>query len=138
MEPVPPRSNQEVPVVHVSQSFTVNSCSTSDIRVVLNAADKVRGSFRIFRAYGYGDKELKLRVLDTTKSSEPSQPVLLDLGTVVNEASFDFTAGKSGDYLLIFENKPSSSDTNSQKDIRLKYEITNTATISRQDATTIA
>lgn len=138
MEPVSHRSNQEAPVVHVSQSFTVNPCSTSDIRLVLNAADKVRGSFRILRAYGYGDKELKFRVLDTTKPSKPFQPVLLDLGTVVNEASFDFTASKSGDYLLMFENKPSSSDTSSQKDIQLTYEIINTAVTSGQDVTTKA
>jgi hypothetical protein len=123
METLPDQSNGEVPVVHVSQSFTVNSGSTSDIRLVLNAADKVHGSFRIFRAYGYGDKQLKFRVLDNTETSKLSQPILLDRGMVVKEASFEFTAGGSGDYVLVFDNGPISSDSNSQKEIQLTYEI---------------
>ena len=138
MEPLSHSSNEEEQAVHVSQSFTVNSRSTSNIRVALNAADKVQGSFRISRAYGYGDKELKFKVLDTTETTRPSQPALLDLGTVVNDASFDFTAGRSGDYLLVFDNKPSSPDSNSQKEIDLTYEITNPAITSRRDPTPVA
>lgn len=125
-------------MVHVSQTFTVRSCSTSNIRLVLNAADKVHGSFRIFRAYGYGDKELKFRVLDKTETSQLSQPVLLDLGIVANDASFDFIVARSGNYLLVFDNEPSSSSSNSQKEIQLTYEITNPAVTSRQDATPVA
>jgi len=124
MEALPNRSNEEVSVVRVSQSLTVTSGSTSDIRLVVNAADKVHGSFRILRAYGYGDKALKFRVLERTETSRSSQPAVLDLGTVVNEASFEFTAAKSGDYFLVFDNEPISSDSNSQKEIQLTYEIT--------------
>ena len=135
MEPLSHLSDEEVVVVHVSQSFTINSRSTSDIRVVLSVADKVHGSFSIFRAYGYGDKELKFKVVDATETTRPSQPVVMDLGTVVNDASFDFTAGRSGDYLLVFDNKTSSSDSSSQKEVQLTYEITSPAVTSRHDAT---
>jgi hypothetical protein len=138
MEPLSHPSNKEELAVHVSQSFTLNSRSTSSIRVALNAADKVQGSFRICRAYGYGDKELKFKVLDTTETTRPSQAALLDLGTVVSDASFDFTADRSGDYVLVFDNKPNSPDSNSQKEIQLTYEISNPAITSRQDATPTA
>ncbi len=78
----------EVLAVHVSQTLTVSSCSTRNVPLVLNAADRVLGSFQIFPTYGYGDKELKFRVLDSTNTSQYSQPIILDLGTVVNGASF--------------------------------------------------
>lgn len=138
MEPAPDPSNGEAPVVYVSQTFTVSSSSTSNIRLVLNAADKVHGSFRILRAYGYGDKELKFRVLDKTETSQLSQPVILDLGIVANDASFDFTAARSGNYLLVFDNEPSSSTSSSQKEIQLTYEISNAAVTSRQDVMLLA
>lgn len=123
-----------VPVVHVSQTFTVGSRATNNIQLVLNAAAKVHGSFRISRTYGYGDKEVKFRVLDMTETSQLSQPALLDLGVVANEASFDFTVARMGNYFLVFDNEPSSSTSNSQKEIQLMYEITNPAAAPRQEA----
>jgi hypothetical protein len=110
-------------IVRVSQSFTVKPRSTSNIRVALHAADKVHGSFKIFRTYGFGDKESNFKVVDTTGTAQP-QPVLVDLGTVVDFGSFDFTAGKTGDYLLVFDNNLGSSDSKSQKEIQLSYDIT--------------
>ena len=115
----------EVLAVHVSQTFTVSSCSTRNLPLVLNAADKVHGSFKIFPTYGYGDKELKFRVLDNTYTSQYSQPIILDLGTVVNGASFDFTASRSGNHVLVFDNECASPGSNSQKEIQLTYEINN-------------
>lgn len=120
----PYSSMAEVLTVRVSQTFTVSSCSTRNIPVVLNAADKVDGSFRIFPTYGYGDRELKFRVLDSTDTSQLSHPVLLDLGTVVNGASFDFTAARSGNHVLEFDNECGPAGSNSQKEIQLTYEIT--------------
>ena len=125
--------NEEVPPVRTSQSFPVKSGSTIEIHLVLNASDKVHGSFKILRAYRYGDKELQFKVLDTTETARSSKPVLLDLGKVENDVSFDFIAGSSGDYLLVFDNKPSSSESNSQKEIQLKYEISNLPIKSKQD-----
>ena len=125
----------EALAVHVSQTFTISSCSTRNLPLVLNAADRVLGSFQIFPTYGYGDKELKFRVLDTTNTSQHSQPIILDLGTVVNEASFDFTASRSGNHVLVFDNECGSSCSNSQKEIRLTYEITKPAvTFSKPNA----
>jgi len=115
----------EVLAVHVSQTFTISSCSTRNLPLVLNAADRALGSFQIFPTYGYGDKELKFRVLDSTDTIQYSQPIILDLGTVVNGASFDFTASKSGNHVLVFDNECGSSGSNSQKEVRLTYEITN-------------
>lgn len=138
MGSLPDSSKGEVLAVHVSRTFTVSSCSTNNILLVLNESDKVHGTFRIFRAYGYGDKELKFRVLDKTETSQLVQPVLLDLGMVANDASFDFTATRSGDYVLVFDNEPSSSSSNSRKEILLTYEITNFAVTYRQDAMPIA
>jgi len=115
----------DVLAVHVSQTFTISSCSTRNLPLVLNAADRVLGSFQIFPTYGYGDKELKFRVLDSTDTRQHSQPIILDLGTVVNGASFDFIAGKSGNHILVFDNECGSLGSNSQKEIRLTYEITN-------------
>lgn len=130
-----PWISAEVPAVHVSQTFTISSCSTRNLPLVLNAADRVLGSFQIFPTYGYGDKELKFRVLDSTDTSQHSQPIILDLGTVVNRASLDFTASKSGNHVLVFDNECGSSGSNSQKEIRLTYEITNpTVTLSRPSA----
>ena len=125
----------KVLAVHVSQTFTISSCSTRNLPLVLNAADKVLGSFQIFPTYGYGDKELKFRVLDSTNTSQHSQPIILDLGTVVNGASFDFTASRSGNHVLVFDNECGSSGSNSQKEIRLTYEITKPAvTFSKPNA----
>lgn len=124
MELLADPSSGEVPAVHVLQTFMVGSRSTINIRLVLNVSDKVQGSFKILRVYGYGDNELKFRVLDET---ETSHPVILDLGTVVNDVSFDFTVAKSGGYLLVFDNEPSSSISNSQKEIQLSCEITSAA-----------
>ncbi len=136
---LPYPSMAEVVAVHVSQTFTVSSCSTRNISIVLNAADKVHGSFRIFRVYGYGDKELRFRVLDRTDTSQLSQTILLDLGMVANGASFDFTAGRSGGHTLVFDNECGSSGSNSQKEIQLTYEITNLViTSSKPSATPVA
>src|SRR3990172_10003435 len=99
MVPVPyPWILTEALALHASKTFTVSSCSTTNLPLVLNAADTVHGSFKIFPAYGYGDKELKFRVLDSTDTIQYSQPIILDLGTVVNGASFDFTASRSGNH----------------------------------------
>ena len=125
----------EALAVHVSQTFTISSSSTRNLPLVLSAADKVHGSFQIFPTYGYGDKELKFRVLDSTNTSQYSQPIILDLGTVVNGASFDFTASRSGNHVLVFDNECGSSGSNSQKEIRLTYEITKPAvTFSKPNA----
>jgi hypothetical protein len=125
----------EAPAVHVSQTFTISSCSTRNLPLVLNAADRVLGSFQIFPTYGYGDKELKFRVLDSTDTRQHSQPLILDLGTVVNGASFDFTVSRSGNHILVFDNECGSSGSNSQKEIRLTYEITNpTVAFSKSSA----
>ena len=115
----------EALAVHVSQTFTISSCSTRNLPLVLNAADRVLGSFKFVPSYGYGDRELRFRVLDSTDTIQYSQPIILDLGTVINGASFDFTASKSGNHVLVFDNECGSSGSNSQKEIRLTYEITN-------------
>jgi len=128
----------EVLAVHVSQTFSVSSCSTRNLPLVLSAAERVLGSFKIFPTYGYGDKELKFRVLDSTDTSQPPQPIILDLGTVVNGASFDFTASRSGNHVLVFDNECGASGSNSQKEIRLTYEITNpTVTLSKPSAASV-
>ena len=125
----------KVLAVHVSQTFTISSCSTRNLPLVLNAADMVLGSFQIFPTYGYGDKELKFRVFDTTNTSQHSQPIILDLGTVANGASFDFTASRSGNHVLVFDNECGFPGSNSQKEIRLTYEITKPAvTFSKPNA----
>jgi len=128
----------EVLAVHVSQTFSVSSCSTRNLPLVLSAAERVLGSFKIFPTYGYGDKELKFRVLDGTDTSQHPQPIILDLGTVVNEASFDFTARGSGNHVLVFDNECGASGSNSQKEIRLTYEITNpTVAFSKPSAASV-
>jgi len=128
----------EVLAVHVSQTFTISSCSTRNLPLVLNAADRVLGSFQIFPTYGYGDKELKFRVLDSTDTIQHPQPIILDLGTVVKGASFDFTASKSGNHVLVFDNECGSSGSNSQKEIRLTYEIANpTVALSKPSAASV-
>ncbi len=128
MEPLSDLSN-EVPV-HVSQTLAIDPGSMSKVHLVLKVAHRVQGSFRIFRAYGYGDKELKFRVLDATETSQASKPVL-DLGIVAGDSSFDFTADKSGSYLLEFDNEPGSSSGRSQKEVQLTYDITNPAARSK-------
>lgn len=125
MVPVPYPLLAEALVLHVSQTFTVSSCSTTNLPLVLNAANTVHGSFKIIPTYGYGDRELRFRVLDSTDTGQHSQPIILDLGGVLNEASFDFTARNSGNHALVFDNECGSSGPNSQKEIRLTYEITN-------------
>ncbi len=126
MVPLPyPWILPEVLAVHVSQTLTVSSCSTTNLTLVLNAADKVHGSFKTFPTYGYGDKELRFRVVDNTDTNQHAPPIILDLGTVVNGASFDFNASRSGNYVLVFDNECTSSGSNSQKEIQLTYEITN-------------
>ncbi len=129
MEPLSDPSNEEVPV-HVSQTLAIDSGSMSKVRLVLKVADRVQGSFRIFRAYGIGDRELKFRVLDTTETSQASKPVL-DLGIVAGDSSFDFTASKSGSYLFEFDNEPGSSTGKSRKEVQLTYDITNPAARSK-------
>ncbi len=109
--------------MRVSQTLTIEPGSASNVRLALKVADRVHGSFKIFRVYGYGDEELKFRVIDETERSEASKPVL-DLGIVANDSSFDFTAGRSGSYLLEFDNEPSSAGSRSKKEIQLSYEIT--------------
>ena len=140
MVPVPyPWTLAEALALHVSQTLTVSSCSTTNLPLVLNAADIVHGSFKIFPAYGYGDRELRFRVLDSTDTVQYSQPIILDLGTVVNGASFDFTARNSGNHVLVFDNECGSSGSNSQKEIRLTYEITNpTVAFSKPSAAPVS
>jgi hypothetical protein len=139
MVPVPyPWILAEALAVHVSQTFTVSSCSTTSLLLVLNASDTVHGSFKIFPAYGYGDRELRFRVLDSIDTIQYPQPIILDLGTVVNGASFDFTARNAGNHVLVFDNECGSSGPNSQKEIRLTYEITNpTVALSKPSAASV-
>jgi hypothetical protein len=109
-----------IPDIHAdSQSVTVSAGQQQLFQLTnVNSGYKITGSFQVTGGSG---NDIKFWITD------PEGNTILNLGTVSKGTSFDFTASKSGIYILHFDN---SFSLISSKVVSLTYNLDTASAIT--------